>query len=68
MDCLISIANTISGEYEYLAFNPRPAGYFYNTTDRGGAIFAPLRTQELLVGFTKLKRCSIDLENLSRET
>ena len=44
-------------------------GYFYNTTDSGGGYFAPpLRTQEVLVGFTQFKRRSIDLENLSRET
>ena len=34
-------------------------GYFYNTTDRwGGGYFlppSPLRTQDLLVGFTKFK-------------
>ena len=34
----------------------------------GGLFFAPLRTQELLMGFTKFKRRSIDLGNLSRET
>ena len=35
-------------------------GYFYNATDRRGVLFAsPLRTQELLVGFTKFKRISI---------
>ena len=53
-------------------FNTRLTGiYRYNTTDRGGGLFfapPPLITQELLVGFTKFKRRSIDPENLSKET
>ena len=43
-------------------------GYFYNTADREGVFFTPLGTQELLVGFTKFKERSIDLENLPWET
>ena len=42
-------------------------GYFYNTTDVVGYP-PPLGTQELMIGFTKFKRLSIDLGNLSTKT
>ena len=57
-----------AAKLESVSLNPRLTGSSTTQMTRGGAIFAPPRSPELLVGFTKFKRRSIDLENLSRET